>query len=445
MNEHETRSKIAKKQIQDCSFPAELFSCSSESVSYTFNDKILKEVTEKENSCQALRIIKNNRLGFSAGSTETPFEKVMNSAQNMSEFGQEAPFDFAEGDGNEQCWTNIDPEIEKKSNKDLMEHGRELTERFSQEKSEYVNTVNVSKSMQTIRVITSQGVDRTHTRNNFSLSFSLEKTIHGDITNYGYKFMRLPKPDELEKAYEETDTFLSLSETVSKLPGGKYPVIFHPFSIYLILTPLIDAFTASNVYNKTSPLMDKLEEQVLSPHFTLIDDPLWENGSRSLPFDHEGILTQTRPILEKGILKSFINNLEYAGRLKVKPSGNATRASLGGLDCKAPPVSYISNMIINSGQDPIDDLLKDIKQGLFLYNSYDCWQGSTINGDFSGTVSNGFVVENGKLTGKVKDMRISGNIYQLFGEQLQGVSQERKPLRDFCLSPYFFCKDVTLS
>ena len=58
-------------------------------------------------------------------------------------------------------------------------------------------------------------------------------------------------------------------------------------------------------------------------------------------------------------------------------------------------------------------MLADIKEGLFVEVLMGATQGNILGGDFSGNVLLGYKIENGKITGRVKDTVVSGNIYEL--------------------------------
>ncbi|MFC1852577.1 TldD/PmbA family protein [candidate division CSSED10-310 bacterium] len=445
MKKTDTSKAPWQELVNDCPLPTELFLHKNETLSLEFQDKKLKQINTKESNDSALRLINNNQIGFSAGAIGTPFPVLYQSAENVSRYGQKAYFQFTTGEGKPQVWSKIEPEITALTLENLIEYGHTLQERLCQEKPGYMVRVGLSKVNEAVHIITNSGLDRTYSRNSYGLSFSLEKTQEGDIIDYHFRFNHIPTNEELEEALQESFTSLDLCENVVSLPGGSYPVLFHPHSLATLLSPFQRALMASSVYNKSSPLKDKLEQQILSEKITFSDDPLWEQGIRQRPFDDEGVLSQTTTIVDKGILKSFLNNLDYAGRLNMKPNGNAARLGMFGKSTKFQPTMYFTNQIMMPGDDHLADMKKSITTGLLLDHSADCWQGANINGDFSGTVNLGFLIKNGSAVGRVKNMRLAGNIYQLFGPQLEGVSRERKTMNDVVLFPYLLSRDVALS
>jgi len=102
-------------------------------------------------------------------------------------------------------------------------------------------------------------------------------------------------------------------------------VIFDPDVARAILGGILGAVNGERVLQGASFLKDKLNQKIASDLITIIDDGLLPKGLASRPFDGEGVPTQKRAIVEKGILKSFMYNTIVAKRAGVKSTGNASR------------------------------------------------------------------------------------------------------------------------
>jgi PmbA protein len=240
---------------------------------------------------------------------------------------------------------------------------------------------------------------------------------------------------------------LDLCEKPVSIETGRYPVILHPMSFYFLLETLQIGLNGRSVFEGISPLKDRIGEKVLSEKLTLMDDPTWEKGDHFTTFDHEGVPAQKKAIFDRGVLKSYMTNLEYAARLGIEPTGHGYRRSfLEDNIHVGNPGMLASSRIIEPGDVSYPDMLSGISEGLLLVMSFDCWQGTLYNGDFSGSVSMGFKIQDGKLTGRVKDTQISGNIYKMLGDQLESISEERiQPGSSSDLFPYILVKDMVIS
>ena len=112
------------------------------------------------------------------------------------------------------------------------------------------------------------------------------------------------------------------------------------------------------------------------------------------------------PLVEKGVIKNFIYDLDTAVRAGAKPTGNGQRG-LGSL----PSPSY-NSVVIEAGEIPLAEMVRGIKYGLLVDQTLGAWAGNVRSGDFSGNVHLGIKIENGEMVGRVKDVMISGNVFE---------------------------------
>ncbi len=142
---------------------------------------------------------------------------------------------------------------------------------------------------------------------------------------------------------------------------------------------------------------------------TLIDDGIRAKGLGSKPFDGEGVATQKRIIVDKGILQGFMYNTIVARRAGVKSTGNAAREGFSSLPGIGPHNFYVA-----AGQAKPEDIIKATKTGL-LVKEVTGYGINPVNGHFSGGAS-GFWIENGQITFPVKGLTIAGSAEEiLFG------------------------------
>lgn len=180
-------------------------------------------------------------------------------------------------------------------------------------------------------------------------------------------------------------------------------MIFTPNGLSALLLSLTLGLDGKNVYLGASPLRDKVGETIADPRFTLVDDPLVDYGANSSAFDEEGMPRQVLPLIEKGVLRNFVYDLDTAGRLGARPTGHG------------PHRSY-TNLVISPGQTPYAEMIRNLKQGLLVDSFLGLGQGNPINGEFSVNVYLGYKIENGEIVGRVKDVMLAGNAYQALKE-----------------------------
>jgi len=161
-----------------------------------------------------------------------------------------------------------------------------------------------------------------------------------------------------------------------------------------------------NVALGTSFLSDKMGAQVASRSFSVVDDPYTPGGLNSRPFDDEGAPSTKVRIIEGGILKSFITDSYFAGRLGIPNTGHARRPSL-----TLKPVPSLTGIHVSSGNWKLDELISETEKGVLLEDSRLVPQGVSTN--VSSSVDFGFYVEKGEVVHPVKNTMIGTTVFDL--------------------------------
>lgn len=190
----------------------------------------------------------------------------------------------------------------------------------------------------------------------------------------------------------------------------KAAIIFDPVVAYALLGGILGAINGERVLQGASFLGNKLNQKIGSELLTLIDDGTREKGMASKPFDGEGVPTQKRIIIDKGVLKGFMYNTIVAKRAGVQSTGNASRGGFTSLPGIGPHNFYIA-----AGEANPEDIIKATKVGL-LVKEVTGYGINPVNGNFSGGAA-GFWVEDGKIAFPVKGLTIAGTA----AEMLNGI------------------------
>ncbi|MBU1436106.1 MAG: metalloprotease PmbA [Gammaproteobacteria bacterium] len=191
-------------------------------------------------------------------------------------------------------------------------------------------------------------------------------------------------------------------ETVSrlnsrKLGTQKVPVIFRADIASSLFGHLVSAISGGAIYRKSSFLLDKVGQQVLSSSINIFEQPHLKRGLASSPFDSEGVKTIDRQIITDGVLNQYLTT-SYSGRkLSLPSSGHA-----GG----------IHNWMVSHGDADLAQLLRDMGTGLLVTELMG--QGvNGVTGDYSRGAA-GFWVENGQVQYPVSEITIAGNLKDMF-------------------------------
>jgi PmbA protein len=187
----------------------------------------------------------------------------------------------------------------------------------------------------------------------------------------------------------------------------KAAVIFHPDVTYAILGGILSAIDGERVLQGASFLGKKLNQKIASELVTLIDDGTKPRGLASEPFDGEGVPTQKRISIDRGVLKGFMYNTIIAKRAGVKSTGNASRQGFTGLPGIGPHNFYMA-----AGERTPEEIIQATKVGLYL-KEVTGYGINPVNGNFSGGAS-GFWLEEGKIAFPVRGLTIAGIAEEMF-------------------------------
>jgi PmbA protein len=213
----------------------------------------------------------------------------------------------------------------------------------------------------------------------------------------------LPEPAEIgRRAAERAARRLNPRKARSQ----SVPVVLDPRVAGGLVRHLVSAISGPAVARGTTFLKDKLGEQIFAPGVTITDEPLRPNGLRSRTFDAEGIAVERRRLIDDGVLTTWLLDCASARQLGLATTGHAARA-VASLPAPAP-----SNAYVEPGRVSAEDLMADIKQGLYVIEML----GMGINyvtGDYSRGAA-GFWIEDGALGWPVSEVTIAGNLTDMF-------------------------------
>ncbi|MBW2330395.1 MAG: TldD/PmbA family protein, partial [Deltaproteobacteria bacterium] len=142
-----------------------------------------------------------------------------------------------------------------------------------------------------------------------------------------------------------------------------------------------------------------LGEKIADEAFSVTDNPLLDYANSSGKYDSEGVPHQVTPLIERGVARNFLYDLDTAGRAGATSTGN-------GVGCKP------TNLVIKEGDTPYEEMVKNTKEGLLVHNVLGLGQGNPISGEFSVNVQLGYKIDKGEIVGRVKDVMLAGNTYE---------------------------------
>jgi len=187
-------------------------------------------------------------------------------------------------------------------------------------------------------------------------------------------------------------------------PSGNMPVIINnKFGGVIFHEACGHSLEATSVAKNASVFCGKLNTVIASPIVTAIDDGTIENAWGSANFDDEGYPQERRVLIDKGVLKTYMVDKLNSRRMNHRPTGSSRRESY-----KYAPTSRMSNTFIDNGTSTFEEIVAATEYGLFAAKL----GGGSVNpgnGDFNFSVSEGYIVRDGKIAEPVRGASLVGN------------------------------------
>ena len=415
----------------------EVLSLQNEKTTVEYEANQLKTCTVAETKGTAVRVIRNGQLGFSASTDETVINKLAANALESAAYGDKAPFSFADPRPGPAVRT-FDKAVADLPIARLVEMGKEILDLVLRVEPDARCNIGLERSIVTASIRNQKGLDVSFQTSPLSLGLEIDR-IEGDdvLILYDQFGATVWDNDYLDFARNLVEK-LKKARTITSIQPGKMPVLFAPTGTLALGLPLSQGLNGKEVYKGTSPIKDKIGEKLFDEKITIIDDGTIDGKFASASYDDEGVPRRRNVLVEKGVLKGFVYDLKTAAQSGVESTGNASRGLFN------PPEPSFTNFVIQPGQTPLKDILSGIDEGIIVEDLLGIGQGNIISGAFSNPLALAFKIEKGEIVGRVKDLSIAGNIYDLL-KNVAAVSKEAQWVYNTFYAPYILIPEMNVA
>lgn len=343
-----------------------------------------------------VRVIVNDRIGFASGQRIEDAEKVINTAITLSRFNREVKgFTFTPPSNLPNLtYDYIDPEDDELVIETLMEY---IKHNISFEgHTESFATVSFGRG----RLINSEGLDiieEWDSEVNLSVMIregkvSVEESL--SLPTFDDRFYDVPR-------VAKENVLIKSNPKRIEFQG---PVIIQSDALQSLLSFYLSSFSGIRKHYKTTQF--EIGDSVGSEGLTIYDDPLDVRGTERAKCDMEGTPSIKKEIVEKGILKRFAYNREYA-MLDGYPLDDVGFCARTGYS--SPPTVGYSNIVIPPGKGQLTSFDNvAVVRSVFGVHTI-----NPISGKFALPIDNGYIISKSGKIG-LKDQMLIGNIYQGF-------------------------------
>ncbi len=395
---------------------ADLYFQASRNESWMLEDGIIKEGSYNIERGVGVRAISGEKTGFAYSDdiNELALLHAAEAARGIVSRGQSGKIQAFKRTKAINIYQSSDPlaSLSQEQKITLMHeveaHARSLDKRVSQV------IVSLSGVYETILVAASDGTFATDIRPLVRLNCSVlveeqGKRERGSAgggarTDYSYFFEIENNKARYFSYAEEAVRQALINLQAIEAPAGMYPVVLGAGWPGVLLHEAVGHGLEGDFNRKgSSAFSGKIGQQVASELCTIVDDGTLANRRGSLSIDDEGTPSQYNVLIEKGILKGYMQDKHNAALMNAKPTGNGRRESYAHL-----PMPRMTNTYMLAGESTPEDIIKSVKKGIYAPN-FAGGQVDITSGKFVFTTAEAYLIEEGKVTSPVKGATLIGS------------------------------------
>ena len=221
----------------------------------------------------------------------------------------------------------------------------------------------------------------------------------GGRTGLDY-FATLSPEDHAAEAVRQASTMLAAREA----PAGPMPVVLAPGDSGILIHEAVGhGLEADFNWTKSSRYAGKTGQLVASPTCTIVDDATVHGSRGSINVDDEGNEGRRNVLIEGGRLAGYLHDTRTASDFGASPTGNGRRAGY-----RSPPLPRMTSTLLLGGAHAPDEIVGSVKRGLYA-RRLGGGQVNIATGAFVFAVSEGYLIEDGRITAPVRGANLIGN------------------------------------
>ncbi|MGE0790645.1 MAG: TldD/PmbA family protein [Sandaracinaceae bacterium] len=187
-------------------------------------------------------------------------------------------------------------------------------------------------------------------------------------------------------------------------PAGELEVVLAPGDSGILLHEAVGhGLEADFNRKKTSNYTDQIGQNVASELCTVVDDATIPSSRGSINIDDEGNLPERAVLIEDGVLRGYMQDRQSSEFFHTGGTGNGRRESF-----KSHPMPRMTNTLLLAGPHDPEEIVRSVKNGLYA-RKFGGGQVDISNGDFVFSLTESYLIEDGKITAPLKDVNLIGN------------------------------------
>lgn len=196
---------------------------------------------------------------------------------------------------------------------------------------------------------------------------------------------------------------LAMLESVPA-PAGQLEVVLAPGDSGILLHEAVGHGLEADFNRKgTSNYSNRIGQVVASELCSVVDDATLAQGRGTINVDDEGEQPGQTLLIERGVLRGYMQDRLSARLLRSALTGNGRRESFA-----CVPMPRMTNTILMAGPHDPEEIVGSVRRGIYA-KSFGGGQVDISNGDFVFNLTESYLIEDGKIGAPLKGVNLIGN------------------------------------
>ncbi len=270
------------------------------------------------------------------------------------------------------------------------------------------STIGYSDSRKKVVFLNSEGSYITQERADVNLRLTAIAAKDGEVQQVGLSLGSRGDFGSIEGLHDKISEMARHAVELLSAPqvkGDEYTVVLDPILAGVFVHEAFGHLSESDFVYENDRLRDimKLGKQFGAKDLNIVDSAAEPGLRGSYKYDDEGVRAVKTYLIREGKLVGRLHSRETAAKMKEKPTGNA-RA----INYRYPPIVRMTNTYIEPGNVSFDEMIADIKEGIYAKNWYG---GMTSMEMFTFSAGETYMIRNGKIAETLRPVMLTGNVF----------------------------------
>lgn len=371
----------------------------------------IESVRVKDIERTGYRVYEDNKIGVAGAVGDYNEEELENSA--IEGLNLNIPY---ESKVTEEYKEHMVVESNLQEGEELIKTFDRIVNKLAQENEDFIISGKINMEKSTTILKNNKNLDLMHNRKDIGIGLGLKEKTSVNIFDLGVQYVSNNFCED--EFYRLFNNIVGAYRTKINLPKeGKMPVVFMNKNDD-VLMKFMQELNGMKVGTGASLLREFMNQKKFHEDFTLYDSRNQDESESSF-FDGEGHINEwyRYALIENGVIKAGYTDKETARMYNIPYTGSA----MGEYD-SVQGVMGMPNLVAKPGEKTAKELLNG---ELAVYVLIASGGDFTPDGKFGTPVQVAYLFDGEKFLGRLPELKISGHIYDIFGNDFRGVSKDK--------------------